>query len=179
LTASKSWAKFLKDRNLRQVFDALENVDKKSTAVQAPAILMTDTKGFHEVMAHLYKRKLELVQQLWDWHVIHYLAGIDDGFLENATRSQFDVFIISCFGYSEGETARSHFNYYFSTSTIAFQTVYNARAIPDDINNAWMCPGVPYLTTNSTIAMFSKLIQNDMVLVNVNGGPKITHFGLV
>jgi len=102
----------LEDKNLRRVFDALENVDKKSTLVQAPTVLMTDTKGFHKVVARLYKRKLELTHQLWDWHVLHYLVGLNDGFLENATRSQFDIFVIFCFGYNEGESARSHFNYY-------------------------------------------------------------------
>ena len=127
---------------------------------------------------HLMRRNEEVITRLWDWHVTYYVTASDDGFPDPGPGTHYTVFIIFCFGYSVTDSARKRFQNFFSSST-PIQLVWDAKDLERDFDSHWKRPGVPFLRTTPALVMFSPYMHNDMVLVNVNGGPEITHVGLV
>ena len=173
-------AKILEDRKLWRLFDTLEVADSNRNIVEvwSPAILLTDVVGFHKVFGHLMRQNEEFTTQFWDWHVINYITAIDDGFSDPGPGANYTVLVIFCFGYNITDNARKWFQKFF-TSGDPLQPVCDSRIVEHESNTHWKRPEVPFLRSTSALQLFAPFIENDMVLVNVNGGPEITHLGMV
>ena len=67
VTADGPEAMRLENNKLKRLFDALEyrNVSRRVLEARSPAMIITDTTGFHEILCHLKKRHEEVKARLW------------------------------------------------------------------------------------------------------------------
>ena len=124
------------------------------------------------------RRNEEFTTRLWDWHIITYITATDDGFPDLGAGANYMVFVIFFFGYTITDNARKRFQKFF-TPADPLQPVCDSRIVEHDSDAHWKRPSVPFLRSASVLQLFAPYIDNDIVLVNVNSGPEITHLGMV
>ena len=107
-----------------------------------------------------------------------YCPGPKDGFPISATGVPCLVFLVFLFGYDEGQDAQSSFRNFFTGKVKPMKSTYVAEEM-EDINSFFMRPGIPWLKITTALTILFGHMVDDMVLVNVNGGPEFTYLGLV
>ena len=144
----------------------------------SPTILITDAIGFHDILCHLEKRREEAKVRVWNWEVITYCPGLKDDFPISATRVSCLVFLVFLFGYNEGQDAQFSFRNFFTGKVKPMKSAYVAEE-REDIDSFFRQPGIPWLKITTALTILSGHMVDDMVLMNVNGGPEFTYLGLV
>ena len=178
--ASGPRAKLLENHKLKRVFDALECRDPTRNLLSAwlPTVLIIDATGFHDILCHLEKRREEEKVWVWNWEVITYCSGLKDCFPISAIGVPCLVFLVFLFGYNEGQDAQSSFKNFFTGKVKTMKSTYVAEEM-EDINSFFRRLGIPWLKITTTLTILSGHMVDDMVLVNVYGGPEFTYLGLV
>ena len=61
-------AMILESQKLQKVFDALEYFDPvdKRMAARSPTVLITDARGFHDIICHIEQRMTATGVRVWD-----------------------------------------------------------------------------------------------------------------
>ena len=178
--ASGPRVKLLENHKLKRLFDALECQDPTRNLLSArpPAVLITGATGFHDIFCHLEKRREEAKVRVWSWQVIIYSLGPKDGFPISAIGVPCLVFLVFLFGYDKGQDAQSSFRNFFTSKAKTMKSTYVAEEM-EDIDSFFMRRGIPWLKITIALTILSDHMVDDMVIVNVNGGPKFTYLGLV
>jgi len=174
----------LENYKLKRLFDALKykDIDRNVLRAQSPtilpAILITDAQRFHDILSHLQKRQNETKVRVWNWHVITYVLSSKDGFPASATRSACNMFLVFLFGYNEGQDAKICFKSFFTRKTSPMKAVYRVEDM-DKVESFYRRRAMPWLIISTVLVVFGDYIIDNMVIVNVNGGPKFTYLGMV
>ena len=170
----------IESHKLKRVFDALEYRSGSARVVQArsPAVLITDAIGFYDVLTHLKRRQEEVSVRLWDYHVINYIPDAADNFPKPAPiGSNYNVFVVLVFAYNKLLGAQSCFHSFF-TSTKPMQVVYRSEDM-EEIQSCYRRHAMPWFSVSAAIEIFSDHLMDNMVIVNVKGGPELAYVGLV
>ena len=147
-------------------------------SARSPVVLITDATSFHDILCHLEKRREEAKVRVWNWEVITYCPGPKDSFPISATGVPCLVFLVFLFGYDEGQDAQSSFRNFFAGKVKTMKSTYVAEEM-EDIDSFLGRPGIPWLKITTALTILSGHMVDDMVLVNVSGGPEFTYLGLV
>ena len=100
-----------------------------------------------------------------------------NGFHKPQNYSAFDVFSILCSGHIADNMPQEDFKSYFIGKS-ALHLVCLASDMLEELNQ-WKRRGVPSIRVSALKAMFGGFLNDEMVIVNVNGGPHVTYMGLV
>ena len=107
-----------------------------------------------------------------------YNLGPEDGFPISAIGVPCLLFLVFLFGYDEGQDAQSSFKNFFIGKAKTMKSTYIAEEMKD-IDLFFRQLGIPWLKIASALTILVDHMVDDMVIVNVNGGPEFTYLGLL
>lgn len=179
VTGAGPRAKLLEYHKLKRLFDALEyrDVGRQLLSARSPAVLMTDAVGFHDVLTHLQRRREECKVRVWDWHVIHYIPDRADGFPKPIAGTHYSVYLFFLFAFDEELGSTRSFNVFFPGKT-EMSAVYKSSDM-EVRDTLYRRPALPWFSISAALEIFADHLTDNMVIVNVNGGPEFTYLGLV
>ena len=168
----------LDEVRLKRIFEPLEAVEPNGGSfARSRGVIFTDAMGFHAVVSHLETRLWKSKQNVWNWHVVHYVPSHKDGFPESSVGTSYVVYIIFCFTNVATQPTHNCFKDYFSGRT-ALETMYETKDITETTTQ-WRSTGRPTIKLAALSTLFQAHLKENMVVVNVNGGAHFTHLGLV
>ena len=116
--------------------------------------------------------------RVWDYHVINYIPDYTNRFPKAApSGSNFKVFLVFVFAYDAQHDAHSCFRNFF-TGTKPMQAVYRSEDM-EEMLSCYKRRGMPWFSVSAALEVFFDHLINNLVIVNVNGGPEFTYLGLV
>ena len=171
-------AELLDEVRLKRIFVPPEAEEPNGTVFAwSGGVIFTDVVGFLAVVLHLDSQLWRSKQNVWNWHVVHYIPLREDGFLEPNVETSYVVYIIFCFGNEATQPTQGCFRDYF-TKKMAMDVVYLARDITETTTQ-WKCTSRPTIKLAALSTLFESHLKENMVVVNVNSRAHFIHLGLI
>lgn len=113
------------------------------------------------------------------YHVVNYIPEQADGFPKPAPSGyNFNVYLVHVFAYDPEVGPQGCFSNFF-TGTKPMQAVYRSVDM-EELQTCYRRRAMPWFSISAATEIFvDHLTENNMVVLNVHGGPEFTYLGLV